>query len=287
VSLKVSIDGVIQDGDTATIPVTDRGFLYGDSVYEVVRTYHGRPFAVTEHLERLQRSADRLAMPLPGGLEPIAADIDATLAAAGNAESYVRVIVTRGSGPIGLDPGLADHPRRVVIVAPFTPFPAEMYRTGVTIHLVASGRAGQHTLAAGAKSGNYLINVLAVGAAREQDAHEAILMDQADHVTEGASSNLFMVRQGQLLTPPLSAGILEGITRHKIFELAEAAGFPVQEQAISGALLREADEIFLTSTLRELMPVVRVDDWTVAEGRPGTVTQQLLAAYREAVPAAQ
>lgn len=286
---KVSIDGLIQDEAAAKIPVTDRGFLYGDSVYEVVRTYGGKPFALGAHLERLKHSADRLAMrlaaPPADGLEPIIRDIHATLAAAGHAESYVRVIITRGSGPMGLDPGLADHPRRVVIVAPLQPLPGSWYEEGVPIHLVATGRVGGHTLLAGAKSGNYLVNVLALGAAREQGAHEAILLDHEDRVTEGASSNLFVVADGQLLTPPLSAGILEGITRHKVCGLAARAGFPVTERAIHRTELRGADEIFLTSTLREILPVQRVDDQSVGDGRPGPITRRLLADYRAAATA--
>jgi branched-chain amino acid aminotransferase len=296
VTTKVSIDGLIQDEASAVIPVTDRGFLYGDSVYEVVRTYGGKPFALAEHLERLQQSAAHLAMPLSAsgsqagadsersadGLEPIVRDIHATLAAADHPESYVRVIITRGSGPMGLDPGLADHPRRVVIVAPLQPLPELWYDDGVPLHLVATGRAGGHTLLAGAKSGNYLVNVLALGVAREQGAHEAILLDHDDRVTEGASSNLFVVQDGQLLTPPVSAGILEGITRHKVCALAAQAGFPVTERPIHRRELRQADEIFLTSTLREILPVQRVDQQPVGDGRPGPITKRLLAAYRDA-----
>jgi branched-chain amino acid aminotransferase len=283
VTTKVCINGLIQDEAAAMIPVTDRGFLYGDSVYEVVRTYQGEPFALTEHLARLELSAARLAISLPDGLEPVTRDIHATLAAAGHPESYVRVIITRGSGPIGLDPGLADRPRRVVMVAPLQPLPAALYDEGVPIHLVATGRSGRHTLLAGAKSGNYLVNVLALGAAREQGAHEAVLLDHDDRVTEGASSNLFVVADGQLLTPPLSAGILEGITRHKVFGLAAAAGFPVTERAIHRRELRSADEIFLTSTQREILPVQRVDDRIVGDGRPGPITRRLLQDYRAAV----
>lgn len=283
---KVSIDGLIQDEAAAVIPVTDRGFLYGDSVYEVVRTYGGEPFALAEHLERLQHSAARLAIPLAeppaDGLDPIIRDIHATLAAAGHPESYVRVIITRGSGPMGLDPGLADRPRRVVIVALFQPLPAAYYDDGVPIHLVATGRAGGNILLAGAKSGNYLVNVLALGVAREKGAHEAILLDHDDRVTEGASSNLFLVADGQLLTPPLSAGILEGITRHKVFGLAAKAGFPVTERVIHRSELRLADEVFLTSTLREILPVQRVDDQLVGDGCPGPISRRLLADYRTA-----
>lgn len=284
---KVSIDGEIQELDEARVPVTDRGFLYGDSVYEVVRTYGGRPFLLTEHLGRLQRSADQLCLALPGGLEPIARDVEATVRAAQNAESYVRIIVTRGSGPIALDPSTAERPRRVVIVTPLQLYPEALYREGALIRLVATGR-GDSGLLAGAKSGNYLLNVLALGEAKRQGAHEAILLDHQGRVTEGATSNIFLVREGGLHTPPLSAGILEGITRRTVFGLAAAARLEVIERELRPADLRSAEEIFLTSSLREVLPVSRVMDvegalFPVGGGLPGQITRRLHRAYLRVV----
>jgi branched-chain amino acid aminotransferase len=285
-STQVSIDGEIRSEQQACVPVTDRGFLYGDSIYEVIRTYGGRPYLLEEHLVRLARSAERLAMSLPGGLEPIRADVAATLAVADNPESTIRVIVTRGSGPIQLDPRTAGTPRRVVIVFPFQGHPAALYSEGALIHLVPSGRSDQG-IAAGAKSGNYLVNLLALGVAKRHGAHEAILLDHRGRVTEGASSNLFVLRDGGLQTPPLDAGILEGITRRQVFSIARSAGLRVTERPLSPADLRAADEIFLTSTLREIMPVTRVLDergesFQVGEGVPGSTTRRLHQLYRQA-----
>ncbi len=283
---QVSIDGEIHDEQDARVPVTDRGFLYGDSIYEVIRTYGGRPYLLEEHLRRLQRSADRIEMTLPGGLAPIRADVQATLGAAGNPESTIRVIVTRGSGQIQLDPATAGTPRRVVIVVPFTAHPAELYIGGALIHLVPTGRSDQG-IAAGAKSGNYLVNLLALGVAKRCGAHEAILLDHRGRLTEGASSNLFILREGELQTPPLDAGILEGITRQQVFSIARQAGLTVSEQALYPADLRAAQEIFLTSTLREIMPVTAVLDehgesFRVGSGAPGPTTQTLHQRYHEA-----
>lgn len=280
---RVSIDGEIRDLDEARVPVTDRGFLYGDSVYEVVRTYGGRPYLLGEHLERLRRSADQLCLALPGGLEPIVRDVEATLRAAGNAESYVRIIVTRGSGPIALDPGTAQGPRRVVIVTPLQPYPEALYREGALVCLVPTGR-GDSGLLAGAKSGNYLLNVLALGEAKRHGAHEAILLDHRGRVTEGATSNIFLVQRGGLHTPPLSAGILEGITRRQVFALAREAGREVTQREMQPADLRGADEIFLTSSLREVLPVAQVREaqgalYTVGQGLPGPLTRLLHRNY--------
>lgn len=279
------LEGRVVDADDARVPVVDRGFLYGDSVYEVVRTYGGVPFALAEHLERLARSAAQLDIGLPGGVPGIAAAVQATLAAAANDESYVRIIVTRGTGPIHLDPATAEAPRLYVIVTPLALLPPAVYVEGAAIRLVPTGHGGGSALAVGAKSGNYLTNVLALGAARRQGALEAVLLDDHGDVMEGASSNLFAVVGREVRTPPLTAGILAGITRGHLLALAAAAGYGALEVEIGAAALPRADEIFITSTLREVVPVTRVDDWTVGSGRPGPVTLDLLERYRVEVRA--
>ena len=279
-TIRVSVDGDITDEHHARISVLDRGFLYGDSVYEVIRTYDGRPFALPEHLHRLQRSAELLGFPLPVELTALADEIRATVAAADNPESYIRVIVTRGSGPINLDPSTAEQPCRVIIVTRFVPHAEELYRDGAKICLVPAGRVSGGAVPAAAKSGNYLVNIMALRAARQQDAHEAVMLDPAGSVAEGASSNVFVLFGRTLRTPPLSAGILEGITRHLVIELARELQLQVEQTDLKGSDLRGADEIFLTSTLREVLPVTRVDDWTVGTGRVGPVARQLRELYR-------
>ena len=280
----ISVNGQLGGPETAVIPVLDRGFLYGDSVYEVVRTYAGKPFALEPHLDRLQRSADLLGIVLPVPRTALVDEMGAALVRAGNAESYLRVIVTRGAGPIGLDPALASDPRRVIIVTELHELPAELYRDGAAIVLVPVGRAGSGAgsgaVPAGAKSGNYLVNIMALAAARKRGAHEAVMVDAGGGLTEGTSSNVFALREGALRTPPLSAGILQGITRGKVMELGRQAGLRVEEAELRPADLTGADEVFLTSTLREVLPVTRVDDQRVGDGRPGPVTLKLASLYR-------
>ncbi|MCC6748418.1 MAG: aminotransferase class IV [Deltaproteobacteria bacterium] len=272
---RISIDGQVGDEGSAKISVLDRGFLYGDSVYEVLRTYGGRPFALPEHLERLRHSAELLELPMPLDDAGLRQEIAATIAATGNAESYVRVIVTRGAGPIGLDPALAAGPCRVIIVTALKRWPDELYAQGAPIALVPTGRPAEGPAGGAAKSGNYLTNLLALGRARRSGAHEALLLDAEGHVAEGSSSNVFVVREEGLLTPPVEAGILEGITRRKVIALARRAGIAVHEQPLTPEDLFGASEVFITSTLREVMPVTRVDDRAVGGGVPGRLTTRL------------
>lgn len=279
-STMIAVDGSISDGASAKISVLDRGFLYGDSVYEVIRTYRGRPFLLDEHLTRLARSASLLGIEMPLEPKDLAAEIVEVVRAAANPESYIRVVVTRGSGPIGLDPALAEKPCRVVIVTELPQLAPELYQHGVGIRLIAGGRAAQGALPKGAKSGNYLVNIMALSAARRRGAHEAVLLDAHGLVTEGASSNVFAVIAGELHTPPLSAGILEGITRRVVIALARTAGLRVHERELHPGELFDADEVFLTSTLREVLPVTAVDGRRVGGGEPGPLTTRLRELYR-------
>jgi branched-chain amino acid aminotransferase len=279
---KVWIDGAVVDAAAARVTVFDRGFLYGDSVYEVTRTFGGRPFALDEHLDRLARSAERIAMALPPRNE-IAAAVDDTVRALGE-ECYVRVVVTRGSGPIGLDPALADAPRLVVIAMPLALPAAELYRDGVTVALVGARRNAQGAIDPQVKSGNYLSSVVAVAEARRHQAYEALMCDGVGRLAEGSSSNLFLVRHGRLATPPLSVGLLSGITRHHVIARARALGIPVDEVGLWPVDLQRADEAFLTSSVRGVMPIVRLvwpsgESDTIATGRPGPLTQSISAAY--------
>jgi branched-chain amino acid aminotransferase len=279
---RISINGTIYDEAGARISVLDRGFLYGDSIYEVIRTYDAIPFALREHLTRLERSAALLHIDLPVDTTSLADEIRATVAAARNKESYIRVIVTRGAGPINLDPAMAERPGRVIIVTPFTPHPDELYHRGAKICLVPAGRLSGGAVPLGAKSGNYLVNIMALRVARQQDAHEAVMLDGEGRVAEGASSNVFAVIDEVLRTPPLSVGILEGITRHKVIALAREMDLEVREAELRPDHLSTASEVFLTSTLREVLPVTTVDDWTVGSGSVGPVSKELLRRYREA-----
>jgi len=274
------VDGVILTPADATVSVYDRGFLYGDAVFEVLRTYGGRPFALGEHVARLRRSAERVFIELPLGDAELGREVEAAIAASGNDESYVRVVVTRGSGPLSLDPGTAGRPLRVILVEPVVPPPREAYANGIAVALVHTRRAVDDTDAAGAKVSNYLANLLALREAKTRGAQEALVVDARGRVVEGASSNVFAVAGGRLATPPEDAGILAGITRAHILGAARALGVPVEERDLTPGDLWSADEVFITSSIRELLPVVRVDGRPVGAGVPGPVARALHRRFR-------
>lgn len=279
-SIRVHVDGHICLPQEARVSVFDRGFLYGDSVYETIGTVRGRLFALSDHLDRLARSAQRLSLRLPPR-ETIERAILETVAAAGNAESRVRVMVTRGGGKLELDPASADEPRLVVIVQPLGGPTPEMYDRGVAVAIVSVTRNLPGAIDPAIKSGNYLNNVLALSEARQRPGvHEAILLSAAGSVAEGASSNVFAVAGGELRTPSLAVGILDGITRGKVIALARAAGIPCREvEFMSPDELRQADEAFLTSAARGVLPVTRIDEGPVGDGAPGPVTRRIMALY--------
>ena len=276
---RVYIDGEIQDEKSASVPVWDRGFLYGDSVYEVTRTFGGKPFALEEHLERLEKSGEGIGMKLPPR-ESIRRAVDETLRSGANPESYIRIIVTRGAGDIGLDPALADKPRLIVIVRPTTGPDPKLVENGVDVAIVGVRRNSPRAIDPSVKSGNYLNNVLALGEAKRRfGAYEAVMCDAEGRLAECSASNIFAVEGGRVLTPALEIGILHGITRQKVLELAAQAGIPTEEAELSPDDLRRADEAFLTSSVRGVLPVVRVDGEPIGSGKPGPVTRKLMALY--------
>jgi branched-chain amino acid aminotransferase len=279
-SIRVHVDGHICLPEEAKVSVFDRGFLYGDSVYETIGTVRGRLFALSDHLDRLERSARGLSLRLPPRAT-IEQAIHDTVAAAGNAESRVRVMVTRGSGKLDLDPASAGEPRLVVIVQPLAGPTRQMYDEGVAVAIVSVTRNLPGAIDPAIKSGNYLNNVLALGEARQRPGvHEAILLSAAGSVAEGASSNVFAVVGGTLRTPALSVGILAGVTRDKVMGLAREAGIAVAEvEFMSPDELRAAGEVFLTSAARGVLPVREVDGHPVGPGVPGPVTRRLMGLY--------
>lgn len=314
----VSIDGVIHRPEEAKVSVYDRGFLYGDSVFETIRTYGGEPFALEEHLARLERSAERIAIALPIPRDALAREVRALIRAAmapegsgaaggpagaagstGTAdpaaplERYIRVMLTRGSGPLGLDPALAGAPLRVILVEPLKPLAGALYRGGISVVTTRTQRAGD--AAPGAKISNYLESLLALREARAAGAHEALILDPSGHVVEGTTSNVFLVERrppahegaeeaGHLLiTPPKEAGILVGITRANVIDVAGELGIPVCCEPVTMARLLAAEEAFITSSLREVVPVVRVDGHSIGAGVPGPKTRALHVAFRKKV----
>jgi len=273
--MRIWVDGVIGDEHTAKVPVVDRGFLYGDGVYEVTRTAQGKCVDLGPHLDRLERSAARIGIELPPR-DAIIGAIHATLEPEG--ESYVRVIVTRGAGEMGLDPALADRPRLVIIVRPLSLPSAALYEHGASLRIVSVERTSPRALDPAIKSGNYLNNILAIAEARRSAAYEAVLCDERGRVTEGSSSNVWCVRDGEALTPPTTVGLLPGITRWRLLQLAAEAGVPAREVELMPDDLRGADEVFLTSSIRGVLPVSKVDDHEIAVG---PVTRRLLTLYED------
>jgi branched-chain amino acid aminotransferase len=212
-----------------------------------------------------------------------AEEIARTIRAAGEGEWYARIMLTRGSGPLGLDPDLAEEPLRVILVQRVSPPPREAYANGVALATVATRRAADETSAAGAKVSNYLASLLALRAAKARGAAEALIVDSRGEIVEGASSNVFVVRGGGIVTPPESAGILAGITRAHVLEEAARLGIPVELGRLTRDDVYGADEVFVTSSIREILPAVRVDDRVVGAGVPGPVCRALHRAFRAKV----
>lgn len=281
----VLIDGELTDASSAAVPVLDRGFLYGDGAFEVLRTYGGRPFAVDPHLARLRRSCERLSIPLDVDDARLTSEIRRGLEAGGNAESYVRIMITRGVTEMGLAVPEELKPRRVVVVLPLKPQPRALYEDGVEVATVVGGRALDGTSGAGAKASNYLPNVLSLTSARARGGYEAISVGPGGELLEGSTSNLFLVRDGELLTPSVELGILDGITRSVVLEAARELAIPVGEGLLYPPDLYSADEAFITSSLREVVPVVRADGVTLGDGRPGALTKRVHEAFRARVEA--
>lgn len=273
------IDGRLRSPSEQVVSVFDRGFLYGDSVFETLRTYGGRLFAPDEHFARLEESARRVFIPMPVGRAQLHAEVSEALGAAASSESYVRVMVTRGEGALGLDPASATRPLRVVLVTPLhTPAP-ESYVTGAAAVTYRTQRVIDGSGAEGAKIGNYLSSVLAMRVAAQAKAVEALLIDAAGRVVEGASSNVFVVQRGTLVTAPLEAGILAGITRGVVLALAAELRIPLELRSPSLEEVFAADELFVTSSIREVMPIVRLDGRAIGTGAPGPFFRRLSEAF--------
>jgi branched-chain amino acid aminotransferase len=277
----VLINGVSTLPEQAKISVYDRGFLYGDSIFETIRTYGGRLFALAEHIDRLANSAASVGIQLPVSAEQLTEETLRAVGEAGNKESYARVMVTRGSGPVDLDTASAEQPLRVVMVQPLVMPPAEYYRDGIMVRCVETVRASD--AAGSAKLGNYLASALALRSARDAGAVEALVVNRDGLVVEGPTANVFLVRDGTIVTPPLEIGVLPGITRAIVIELARELGIDVDFAAYRAEKVVESDEILLTSSIREVIPVVQVDETMIGDGKPGRVTRALHRAFRQRV----
>jgi branched-chain amino acid aminotransferase len=281
----VNVNGRVFDQEHAVISVFDHGFLYGEGVYETLRTYNGQPFLFDRHMRRLRRSADMLALGVPLTNAEIDARFRDTMRTAGlggssDREAYLRILVTRGIGELTYDPAATPTPSVIVITKPNVSPPADVFERGVKVALVPIVRNHPGSVNPLIKSNNLLNNALAMQEAFRRGGFEGVMRNYRGELAECTQSNLFIVKDGAALTPPLDAGLLPGITREFLFEVGREAGIIVREAVLRDDDLFGADESFLTSTTREVVPIVQVDDRTLGTGHPGPVTRALLDGYR-------
>src|SRR3954469_7719136 len=281
----VNVNGRVSDQEHAVISIFDHGFLYGEGVYETLRTYNGQSFLFDRHMRRMRNSAPMLAPDTPLTDAQIDDRFQETVRAAGlggsaDREAYIRILVTRGIGELTYDPAATPVPSIVVIVKPNVDPPRDAFENGVKVSLVGVVRNHPGTVNPLIKSNSLLNNALAMQEALRRGAFEGVMRNYKGELAECTQSNLFIVKNGAALTPPIDAGLLPGITREFLFEVGAEAGIPVREQVLRDTDLFDADESFLTSTTREVVPIVQVDDRRIGNGKPGPVTTALLDAYR-------
>jgi branched-chain amino acid aminotransferase len=279
-----SVNGIVVPAEEARVSVLDNGFAFGDSVYEVLRTYGGQAFEPSRHFHRLRSSAARLGFAVGASDAELLAQADALLARAGNGESYIRIIVSRGLGDCSYNFDRVIGPTVVMIQKALPPYPAWHYEQGVKVAAVGVRRNHPRALDPAIKSSNLLNNILAVREAQARAAEEPLLLNHEGFLAEGASTNVFLARKGVMFTPPLSAGILAGITREVVLELLPGLGIPFREEPLHLDELLAADEAFVTSTTREVVPVRQVDETPVGSGRPGPLTRRVIEAFRAYAP---
>ena len=280
-SRKIYLNGKLVPQAEATVSVFDHGLLYGDGVFEGLRTYGGKVFRLAEHVRRLYESAQAIWLTIPLSREEMCRAIDETVAANGITDGYVRAVVTRGAGTLGLDPNRCSNPQVIIIADSITLYPDELYEQGLEIVTVSVIRNHPAALNSRIKSLNYLNNILAKIEGLQAGCIEALMLNHKGEVAECTGDNIFLVRDGVLYTPPLDAGILAGITRQAVIELAEAAGIEVRQLPLTKHDVYVADECFLTGTAAEVIPVVKVDSRTIGSGKPGPLTLDLKKRFHE------
>jgi branched-chain amino acid aminotransferase len=269
---------------SARISPLDRGFLYGDGVFETLRSYEGRIFKMEEHLQRLFQSARLISLRIPKPAKEIETIIYKTLFKNRIENGLIRLTCSRGHGRIGLDPSFALRPTFIVMAFPFTPPPESVYKRGISIRIVKTTRNPSGAIPAEAKSSNFLNNILAKIEAKKEGADEAILLNDKGFLTEGTISNLFFVKKGILFTPSLNSGILEGVTRNTVIDLAKSNQIRIAEKRFKPAALQAADECFITNTGYEIMPATKLNGKNIGIGIPGPMTQKLINLFKVSVP---
>lgn len=277
--MKVYIDGKYYDEKNAKVSVFDHGLLYGDGIFEGIRAYHGRVFKLKEHIDRLYYSAKAILLTIPIGPEEMIRAVVDTCRKNRIRDGYIRLVVTRGVGTLGLNPNKCKRPSVIVIADKIQLYPEEYYERGLEIITVPTVRNLHSALNPAIKSLNYLNNILAKIEANNGGCEEAIMLNAEGFVSECTGDNIFIVKGNDLLTPPLSAGALYGITRGVVMDLARESGMNVAEPNLTRYDLFNADECFLTGTGAEIVPVVKIDGRTIGSGKPGLTTQSLVEKY--------
>ena len=280
---RVYLNGKLVDKADAKISVYDHGLLYGDGVFEGIRVYNGKIFRLAEHIDRLYDSARAILLEIPMTREQMAEALQSTVKANNKRDGYIRAVVTRGAGYLGLDPRKTTDPQVVIIVDDISLYPRELYENGMDLVTVSTIRNHPNALSARIKSCNYLNNIMAKIEGVRAGCLEALMLNHKGEVAECTGDNIFLVKRGVLRTPPLDAGVLGGVTRGAVLELARAAGIPTEEAALTRYEVYTADECFLTGTAAEVIPVVKCDGRPIGSGKPGPVTRQLRERFHELV----
>lgn len=279
----IFLNGEFVSKKDAVVSVYDHGFLYGDGVFEGVRVYEGNVFRLQEHIDRLYDSAKSIMLSVPYSKQEMSDLVVETLRKNELQNAYIRVVVSRGVGNLGLDPSSCARPQVIVIAEELALFPKELYKTGIDIVSVATRRTRADVLSPKVKSLNYLNNILVRIEANLAGVSEALMLNDQGYVAEGSADNVFIVKNGEILTPPGYVGALEGITRNVIMEIAHELGFPMREQVFTRHDVYVADEVFLTGTAVEVIAVVKVDGRVIGDGKPGDCTNRLLEEFRKTV----
>lgn len=282
-TIRVNVDGKVESAEARLLSPLDQGFLFGASVYETIRTYNAVPFLLERHLIRLRESALALEINFEVSDSELATRVQETLVAADNTESSVRIVVSAGVGAIDYRVGSTAEPTIAIVVRPLPEFPKSLYQEGAVASFVSNKRASPGNLNPKIKSSNLLNNLMALRAAHARNAYEALMLNAKEEVCEGSMTNVFTVEKATIRTPPLSAGILEGITRELVIEIARMHGYELIEETILPRELLASDEVFITASSREIVPIVQVDDAVIANRQPGPVTKKLISFYKQQV----
>lgn len=277
----IYVNGHFVPKEKAVISIYDHGFLYGDGVFEGIRVYEGNVYKLTEHVNRLYESAHSIMLSIPHTKVEMQQIIIETVQQNELASAYIRVVISRGPGDLGLDPRNCSEPTVIVIAEPLAIYSDVLYKKGLKLASVVNRRSSPDVLNPQIKSLNYLNNILVKLSSVQANADEALILNNQGYVTEGSADNIFIVKQGVIKTPPIYLGALEGITRNAIIEIAREQGYTLDETPFTLHDVYIADEVFLTGTAAEVIPVVVVDDRQIGDGKPGGITNDLLRAFRQ------